>query len=139
MSNLQISLTVFFKDPFWVGIFEKTDKGKLSVSKVTFGAEPKDFQIYEFILQHYYGLVFGPSIECCSKQKSPANPKRLQREAQKKLNRIGVGTKAQQALKLMQEQSRNAHKVRSKAQKDAKKLKQFEFKQAKRREKHKGH
>ena len=37
-------LTVYFDDPFWVGVFEHTESGKLSVSKVTFGAEPKDYK-----------------------------------------------------------------------------------------------
>ena len=35
-------LTVFFEEPFWVGVFERISEGKLSVCKVTFGAEPKD-------------------------------------------------------------------------------------------------
>ncbi len=34
-------LTVFFEEPFWVGVFERTENGKLSVCKVSFGAEPK--------------------------------------------------------------------------------------------------
>lgn len=33
-------LTVFFEGPFWVGIFERMSEGRLSVCKVTFGAEP---------------------------------------------------------------------------------------------------
>ena len=40
---MKSSLTVLFEDPFWVGIFERIDDGKLSVCKVTFGAEPKDY------------------------------------------------------------------------------------------------
>ena len=35
---MKTSLTVFFEDPFWVGVFERVDDGKLSVCKVTFGA-----------------------------------------------------------------------------------------------------
>ena len=34
-------LTVFFEAPFWVGVFECIEKGKLSVCKVTFGAEQR--------------------------------------------------------------------------------------------------
>ena len=34
-------LTVFFEDPFWVGVFERVSCGKLSAAKVTFGGEPK--------------------------------------------------------------------------------------------------
>lgn len=43
-------LNVFFEGQFWVGVFERITDGKLSVSKVTFGAEPKDYEVYEFIL-----------------------------------------------------------------------------------------
>ncbi len=50
-------LTVYFEDPFWVGIFERIQEGKLSVCKVTFGAEPKDYDVLEFVLQHYDKLV----------------------------------------------------------------------------------
>ena len=38
-------LTVYFDEPFWVGVFERIDGGKLSVCKVTFGAEPEDSEI----------------------------------------------------------------------------------------------
>lgn len=51
MSTSIGKLTVFFEEPFWVGVFERIENGKLSVSKVTFGAEPKDYEIYEFVLK----------------------------------------------------------------------------------------
>ena len=38
---MEATLTVFFDDPFWVGVFERIEDGKLFVCKVTFGAEPK--------------------------------------------------------------------------------------------------
>ena len=60
---MKTSLTVFFEDPFWVGVFERVDDGKLSVCKVTFGAEPKDYDVWEFVLRHYDELVFSPAVE----------------------------------------------------------------------------
>ena len=30
-------LTVFFEDPFWVGVFERIENCMLSAAKVTFG------------------------------------------------------------------------------------------------------
>ncbi len=42
-------LTVFFEDPFWIGVFERTEGSRLSAAKVTFGAEPKDYEIYDFV------------------------------------------------------------------------------------------
>ena len=52
MSNVSGILTVYFEDPFWVGVFERIQDGKLSAVKVTFGAEPKDYEIQEFILKN---------------------------------------------------------------------------------------
>ena len=43
------NLTVFFEDPFWVGVFEITSAGEMAVCKVTFGAEPKDYEIYDLM------------------------------------------------------------------------------------------
>lgn len=39
MDKVSDKLTVFFEEPFWVGVFEHIENGKLSVAKVTFGAE----------------------------------------------------------------------------------------------------
>ena len=58
---MKASLTVFFEDPFWVGVFERIEDGKLSACKVTFGAEPKDYEVWDYILHHYYELVFSPA------------------------------------------------------------------------------
>ena len=46
-------LTVFFEDPFWVGVFERISEGRLSVCKVTFGAEPKDYEVSDFVLRNH--------------------------------------------------------------------------------------
>ena len=35
MDKVNGKLTVFFEEPFWVGIFERIEDGKLSVAKVT--------------------------------------------------------------------------------------------------------
>ena len=44
MDKSSAKLTVFFEEPFWVGVFERISDEKLSVCKVTFGAEPKDYE-----------------------------------------------------------------------------------------------
>ena len=50
-------LTVYFEEPFWVGIFECIEDGKLSVAKVTFGAEPKDYEVQEYIQKYSNSLI----------------------------------------------------------------------------------
>ena len=54
MGKVSGKLTVYFDEPFWVGVFERIEDGKLSAAKVTFGTEPKDYEVYEFVLKHYY-------------------------------------------------------------------------------------
>ena len=131
-------LTVFFEDPFWVGVFERITGGKLSVCKVTFGAEPKDPEIQAFILEHYYGLQFSPAAETDVKE-TPDNPKRRQREIRKQMQNSGIGTKAQQALQMQREELKTERRQISKEQKEAEQQRQFALNQQKRKEKHRGH
>ena len=132
------SLTVFFEEPFWVGVFERIEDGKLSVCKVTFGAEPKDYEVLEFINRNYYHLQFSPAVETVVKD-TRKNPKRAQRDAKKQTLETGIGTKSQQALKLQQERNKQERKVRSRERRETENRRLFELKQIKKREKHKGH
>lgn len=138
MDKVSGKLTVYFEEPFWVGIFERIEDGKLSVAKVTFGAEPKDYEVQEYVHKYYFNLKFSPAVDTVVKD-IKRNPKRIQRETKKQMQEIGIGTKSQQALKLQQEQNKQERKVRSQEKKEAEKLRMFELKQQKKREKHKGH
>ena len=138
MDKTSGKLTVYFEEPFWVGVFERVDNNKLSVCKVTFGTEPRDYEIWEFILKYYYDLKFSPAVETAIKQVED-NPKRRSRNARKQVKNTGIGTKSQQALKHQQEESKAERRQNSKEQRDAEKQKQFELKQQKRIEKYKGH
>ena len=51
----------------------------------------------------------------------------------------GIGTKAQQALKLQQEAGKQARKKRSRAEKEAEQERRFAQRQEKRKAKHRGH
>lgn len=137
MDKVSGKLTVFFEAPFWVGVFERVSDGKLSVCRVTFGAEPKDYEIYGFVLKNYYWLRFSLAVATDVKE-AGRNPKRVQREVQKQVQNTGIGTKSQQALKLQQEQLKTERKIVSRKQREAEKQRQFELKQQKRKEKHRG-
>lgn len=130
-------LNVFFKEPFWIGIFECISDGKLAVCKVTFGAEPKDYEVWEFILKNYYDLRFSPAVDTDIKERK-TNPKRVQREVHEQVKKQGIGTKSQQALKLQQEQMKAERKALSRKQKKAENRRMFELRQQKRKEKHRG-
>ena len=138
MDKTNGKLTVYFEEPFWVGVFERIEDGKLSVAKVIFGAEPKDYEVQEYIQQYYFSLKFSPAVETVVKD-IKRNPKRMQREAKKQTMETGIGTKSKQALKLQQEQNKQVGKERSRKKKEAEEQRMFELKQQKKREKHKGH
>ena len=129
-------LTVFFEDPFWVGIFERIESGRLSVCRVVFGAEPKDYEVWEFVLANYHQLRFSPSVDVAPR-KEAVNPKRIQREARKQIA-VGIGTKSQQALQLLREESKQERKEVTRQQREAEKQRQYDLKQPKRTKNHPG-
>lgn len=130
-------LTVYFDDPFWVGVFERIEDEKLSVCKVTFGAEPKDYEVLEFILKNYSQLKFSPSVDVRVRAEAK-NPKRIQREARKQIAQSGIGTKSQQALQQQREENKLIRKTISRRNREAEKQRQYNLKQQKRKEKHRG-
>ena len=134
----QSSLTVLFETPFWVGVYERMDGGQYTVCKITFGAEPKDHEIWDFLLKNWSKLKFSPPIKAERVEERKINPKRMQREIHSKLQEPGIGTKAQQALKLQHEQNKLECKSASREQRDAKKERQYELHRQKKREKHRG-
>ena len=137
MNKVQIKLTVLFDGDFWIGIFERIVDNKLYVAKYTFSAEPKDVEIYNFILNNYDKLRFSPSVEYNVKTEKKINPKRLQRLVKKQIT-SSVGTKSQQALKLQQEENKTLRKNYNKEKKEKINELKFKLKQQKRLEKHKG-
>ena len=137
MEKIAGKLTVFFDNPFWVGVFECVEKNKLSVCRVVFGAEPKDYEVYDFILKNYKNLKFGSSLEVKVK-KIKNNPKRLQREVKKQSKQVGIGIKSQLALQKQREEMKLERKKESKQIRELENLRKFELKQAKRKQKHRG-
>jgi hypothetical protein len=138
MNKVTDTLQVYFEVPFWIGIFERIDDGKLTVCKVTFGAEPKDYEVLVFIHKNYYNLKFSPTVDTKIQVKGRINPKRLQRSVKKQIQNVGLGTKSQQALQLLHEQNKLERKCKSREQKELEKQIHFDLKQQKRKEKHKG-
>ena len=137
MEKIAGKLTVFFDNPFWIGVFECVEKNKLSVCRVVFGAEPKDYEIYDFILKNYKNLKFGSSLEVKVK-KIKNNPKRLQREVKKQSKQVGIGTKSQLALQKQREEMKLERKKESKQIRELENRRKFELKQEKRKQKHRG-
>lgn len=137
MDKVSVRMQVFFEEPFWVGLVERITEDRLTVSKITFGAEPKEYEVYQYILDNYWKLKFSPPVKAVAKERR-VNPKRMQREAKRQAEHQEIGTKAQQALSLQREQLKLERKVRTREQKDEEKERMFALKTQKRKEKHRG-
>lgn len=132
------SLTILFENPFWIGLYERIDDNKYEVCKITFDAEPKDYEVYDFLLKNSHKLKFSPPVKTENVKERKINPKRMQREINSQLENKGIGTKAQQALKLQREQNKIEKKMKNREQKDTEKERQFALRQEKKKAKHRG-
>lgn len=132
-------LTVFFEEPFWVGLYERETEGRYAVCKVTFGTEPSDSEVYQIFLDRWRMLNFSASTQVKQTLERKKNPKRIRREIAKQMKKVSVGTKAQQALKKQREEKKVTCKSRARTEREAEKTQKFLMRQKKRREKHRGH
>ena len=139
MSKIIVKLTILFENPFWIGIYEREENKNYEVCKIVFGAEPKDYEIYNFLMNNWNKFQFRLSIKTQKETEKKQNPKRMQREIKKQLQNIGIGTKAQQTLKLQQEQKKAEKKASQKQKKELQKELLFQLHQQKKKEKKKGH
>ena len=137
MKKISGKLTVFFENPFWVGIFENFENDNLSVCKVTFGSEPKEYEIYDFILKKFYNLRFSNEMKSNFRKKAK-NPKRRQREIKKELQSKKFLKKSEEILKLQYEENKKERKIKTKQEEELEKQRKFLLKQEKKKKKHRG-
>jgi len=129
-------LTVLFEDPFWVGLYERNQGGRLEVCKITFGGEPRDGEVLAWLLDHWRELRFSPAVEE-PRRDAPKNPKRARREARKAQDAAaGIGTKAQQAIQLQRERSKAERAALARDRREEERQRRYLLRQQRRKEKH---
>ena len=133
------SLTVYFEPPFWVGLYQREDEDGCRISKITFGGEPRDQEVLDWLLRRWGELRFSPPVPANRAVARLPSPKRMRREARRATQPAETGTKAQQALALQREQQKQERRLVSRAERDAEKARRFDLRQQKKREKHRGH
>lgn len=132
--------TVYFEDPYWVGIVERTVDGQYSVARIVFGSEPSDPQILEYLSKHYALLRFTPACEVPEqlRQYQRINPKRRQREAANLLKKKGSSTKAQEAMQQSYENLKQEKTTEKRLRKDQAEELKYLKKNEKRKQKKRG-
>lgn len=139
MYKNSLQITVLFEDPFWIGILERFTAQGYAVAKTIFGAEPTDNEAYYFLLTKFDNLRFSQPASIPEKPTRITNPKRKLREAQKLLQNSRSLSKAHAAIKQMQTQTQIVAKQQTKLQHDELQRRQYQLKQAKKKQKHRGH
>ncbi|MGF7060704.1 YjdF family protein [Brassicibacter mesophilus] len=137
--KISSEFTVLFEEPFWIGIFERTYDEEYEASRIVFGPEPKDCEVYDYILKEFNNIKFSSPISIEKKKDRKINPKRLQRKIRKEIENKGVGTKAQLAIQLQYEINKLEKKKKSKEKKIEEQRQKFELKQKKKKDKRRGH
>ena len=113
------------------GLKQRVSENKVSVNRKTMIRTGRTVPVT------HYQFRFSPSVDVVVK-KDAVNPKRMQREAAKQIASAGIGTKSQQALQLQREENKLERKTISREQREAEKQRQFDLRQQKRKEKHRG-
>ncbi|MBE5099634.1 YjdF family protein [Priestia aryabhattai] len=136
-----MSLTIYHDGQFWVGIIEVVEDGKLRAFRYVFGAEPKGKEILDFIYYRLLDIInqsVHSGLDVKGKSNKKINPKRLQRQVAKEINKLGISTKAQEAMKQEYEEKKKSKKKRAKQYREELKEQKYLMKKQKAKAKHKG-
>jgi hypothetical protein len=139
--------TVFFEDPFWVGLLESEDSSGLCVARVVFGAEPGNAELLDFMLNRFASMPrFSPQAPAprsrgetvIAIEPRQLNPKRAARAASKAM-RSSPSTKAQAALSAARDAAKGEREASSCEDRRAASARRFELRAEKRKLKRSGH
>jgi hypothetical protein len=137
---MSLNLTVFFEDPFWVGLFSIVEGQLVRYCRVVFGGEPSDIEIYQYLHSNYRNLQFSEALQVYIEEPKIKNPKRRQREANRKLQQTPGEKKSYAVIKqTLQSQQKEIHQIVRKQNTLEHEEYVHKLKQIKRKEKHKGH
>ncbi|GIP21845.1 YjdF family protein [Paenibacillus sp. J22TS3] len=136
-----MKLTVYYESPYWVGVVQEEDKGRVKAARYIFGSEPADAEVLEFITGQLAALMDSMTAEVKGKGSIPGkvNPKRMQRMAARESRAHGVCTYAEQAIKLQMEERKRTRRIASKAEREELKERKREIARQKAKDKHRGH
>jgi len=75
------SITIFFENPFWVGILERKYENQYEVARYVFGAEPSNAEILDLLKNHY------DRFEFCRRIQDDENIEIIEKSFKKKLHK----------------------------------------------------
>jgi Protein of unknown function (DUF2992) len=136
------TFTVFFAEPFWVGILEIRDDNGVRAARRVFGDEPSGAELYAFGLSRDYDrllrrAVAGRPVPSPPRPR-PVNSKRAARAAAKERKAPPASTAAHQAIQAALQKSKTYKRSRSRTQRLAQAARRRELARAKAKARHRG-
>jgi hypothetical protein len=135
------SLTIYFDDPWWVGIIACDEGGALRVYRHVFGSEPSGEEVLAFVLREYVALtnVLVAGVMSDEPPRRRPNPKRAAREAASLTAARGISTKAQEALRVAREAEAAAREAAAGERRERDRAERWEQSRVRTRERRRGH
>jgi len=130
--------TIFFEDPFWVGILEENYNGINYMGKHIFGAEPTNSELLQFYIYKFENIDRIKISETDIESKKMSFKKAINK-SKKVQNKIGIGTKSQNLFKIAFEETMNIKKKEKRIEELINKDEKYKKKLEKKLEKKKGH
>ncbi|MGE6258267.1 YjdF family protein [Heyndrickxia sporothermodurans] len=134
-------LTIYFDGQFWVGIIETLENNKLKAYRYVFGNEPKDVEVLHFVHHQLQSVIWKHSqsgIDIETKLKQKVNPKRMQRQISKEMKKIGLTTKAHEAIKQELVEKKQHQQAKERKHKEETIQRKYMLKKQKAKQKHRG-
>lgn len=140
--HVSVEFEVFHDGRFWVGVLTvHTDIG-VQASRVVFGAEPSDAELYDFLQKNGHRLLreadTNPSVSDAARSLPTRNPKRAARESARAVRR-GLSTASQEALNRAREQAATVREREQQHDTERAAEEKRQQRRAKARAKHRGH
>jgi hypothetical protein len=135
-----MKLTVYHDGQYWVGVVEEIEVGKLKAARHIFGSAPKDAEVLDFVQRNLLTLTsnLSQAVDVKDPSERRINPKRLARQVAREMQKTGVSTYAQQALKLEYEHRKRERQVLSRQQREELKERKRAIAREKAKAKHRG-
>jgi len=130
--------TIFFEDPFWVGVLEENYNGINYMGKHIFGAEPSNSELLQFYIYEFENIK-KIKISEADTETGKMNFKKSVSKAKKIQSRIGAGTNSQNLFKKAFEEMMDIKKRERKIEEIMNKEEKYKKKLEKKLEKKKGH
>jgi len=135
---IEATFTIFFDDPFWVGILEENHNKANYMGKHIFGTEPSNTNLLSFYLNHFSNIERIEVKEETFGNKH-YNYKKSLAKAKKSQKDIGVNQKSKALFQEAFEKEMTLKEREKRQEKTIDEQEKYEKRMAKKREKKKGH